>query len=374
MFFVLILTFLLPLAIHAQQPPSEPKRMALAAPAPATLPKRIDLETIFGTIAVTEPVLIELLNHKCMTRIKDIDQHGVLTYFENYPTFNRYDHCIGVFGLLHKFNCPLTEQIAGLLHDASHTVFSHLADHFFKTGNMDAYQDGIHDWFLEKMGLETVLKKYGYAIADIMPEQEHFTGLEQDLPFMCADRIEYNLHTGLAFGRITQDELKTIVGDLRFEDGTWFFVNQASARKLADLSLYFTENFWSAPVNTVLQYWLVSALRQAVARELVSFDQIHFGIDKTVLDILDASTDKHIQEMLTKCRNAAQYYEVVSGTTPYDLVDYPKCRGINVLVKNTSGELVHLAELDQKFKDEYNRVKRFTQRGNKIRFLKPTTA
>lgn len=371
----LVFAVLTTFCLRATGPVDEPIRsIALATPAAKTsqtLPTQLNLETILGTIKITEPVLIELLNHKCMKRLHGIDHHGVITYFGGYNAITRYEHCVGVFALLHKFNCPLTEQIAGLLHDASHTVFSHLADHFFKTGNIDAYQDGIHYWFLEKMGLDIVLKKHGYTIEDIMPEQEHFTGLEQDLPFMCADRIEYNLHVGLALNKVTQEEVNTIVGDLRFEDGTWFFVNQKSARKLADLSLYFTEHVWGGHLNTALQYWMVSALRQAVARNLISFDDIHFGTDQQILTTLDKSTDPHITEMLKKCRNAQEHYTLVRGTTSYDIADYPKFRGINVLVKDDVGKLTHLTELDQDFKNEYLRVKRFTQRGNKILFSKP---
>ena len=110
------------------------------------LPASMTLETIFGTVEVTDAVVIELLHHPAMTRLKGVDQHGPPTYWMGTPTFDRYTHSVGVYVLLKKFGAPLVEQIAGLLHDASHTIFSHLADRLFKTGNQLAYQDRIHEW------------------------------------------------------------------------------------------------------------------------------------------------------------------------------------------------------------------------------------
>jgi HD superfamily phosphohydrolase len=88
------------------------------------------VDTIFGKIDEQNPVAIKLLNHDVVQRLKHIDQSGPLIYISNeYPAYSRYDHSLGVYALLKRYNVSTEEQIAGLMHDTSHTVFSHLADY-----------------------------------------------------------------------------------------------------------------------------------------------------------------------------------------------------------------------------------------------------
>jgi len=92
-------------------------------------------DRIFGKISITEPVLIELIKSKPLQRLKAIDQSG---YYE--PWFpgtkhSRFEHSVGVCWLLKKYGAPIEEQIAGLIHDVSHTAFSHTSDYIFDTGS-----------------------------------------------------------------------------------------------------------------------------------------------------------------------------------------------------------------------------------------------
>ena len=189
-----------------------------------TLPAEVALETIFGAQVVSEPVLVELLHHPAMERLKSVDQHGPSTYYLNHPTFSRYTHSVGVFMLLRRFGASLKEQVAGLLHDVSHTAFSHLADRFYKTGNDVACQDYIHEWYLNKSGLTAILKKHNISVAEIMPDE--CKKIKAPAPsLMGADRIEYSLRTGLVYGRLTQEEVTAIVDNLQLDGDDWSFTS-----------------------------------------------------------------------------------------------------------------------------------------------------
>ncbi len=69
----------------------------------------------------------------------------------------------------------LDEQIAGLLHDVSHTVFSHVGDFVFNfESKKDAYQDSCHEWFLKKYGIEEILSKHGFTVDQVLHKSGKF--------------------------------------------------------------------------------------------------------------------------------------------------------------------------------------------------------
>jgi len=339
---------------------------------PSPLPEEITVNTIFGELTITEPVLIELLQHPVVQRMKEIDQHGPPTYFLNEPTFSRYDHCLGVFALLRMYKRPLEEQVAGLLHDASHTCFSHLADHLFKTGNQHSYQDIIHAWYLRKMEVDKVLERYGLSIEEIDPDQPQYAALEQKHPRLCANRIQYILNGGLVLKHLTTDDLATILDALHFEENKWYFTSQAAARKLADVSVYCTQHVWSTPAGLAWRHWLCSALRQAIAIDLLTSDDIHFGVDRDLLKRLNSSDDKHIKEMMEKCYNAEKHFSPALDATAYDLIDIPKIRAVDPMVQ-LDGEArpISLMERDEEYRAHVEELRGRLSGGIRIKFVAP---
>lgn len=109
-------------------------------------------DRICGTIEINEPVVLDLIESQSMQRMKGVDQHGYLEPYFPGTAYSRFEHSLGVFILLKKFGAPLLEQIAGLLHDVSHTVFSHVADYVFGNGSGEKqnFQDTCFDEFIEK--------------------------------------------------------------------------------------------------------------------------------------------------------------------------------------------------------------------------------
>ena len=130
-------------------------------------------------------------------RLKHINQYGIIQLVDsgghNNESYTRYDHSLGVFYLLNYFGASFKEQISGLLHDVSHTAFSHVSDYFFSTdsaGNRH-YHDSLFTAFLQKHGIAQILKAYDLTPEDVASENPHFTMLERELPDLCADRLDY---------------------------------------------------------------------------------------------------------------------------------------------------------------------------------------
>jgi uncharacterized protein len=325
--------------------------------------------TIFGEIIIKDKVIADLIESPVMQRLHHIDQSGTPHYFtQHIPSFTRYDHSIGVYALLHKVGAPLNEQIAGLLHDASHSVFSHTGDWVVGNGApIESSQDDRHNWYLNQMKVDETIHPYNISLQQILHKGNGYNALEQDLPDMCADRIEYNLHTALIFGLLSKEEVKKIANDVRFENGKWFFTDVKLAKKFAQLSIYFTQYFWGSPFNQTINHWSGQMMKRAFEVGAVHQDEFHFGTDQEVVAKLKASDDPVIKDLLNKCQNFQDHYEVVDSG-PHDMDTKPKFRGIDPLVK-VKGKLVRLTSIDDDYNREYNRVKSFVKTGIKIRLF-----
>ncbi len=308
--------------------------------------------TILGSLILDEPVLIDLINSEAMQRLKLIHQYGVAHYPNKNIAYSRYQHSLGVLHILKVVGCSLQEQIAGLLHDVSHTVFSHVADVLFAhKSSVNSYQDDIHEWYISKTDIPAILSKYGFCVKDILHKSGTFKALEQDLPDLCADRLEYLLNGAFLEQLLTAQQVQDIFASLCFNNQTWYFSSLEQARKLADISLHLTEFRFASAWNIASYYWAAQALRLALDSQLLTLDDIHFSSDDAVWNKLAAVHIDNIDLLLKKIENSMQYCALSDAST-FDLYVKPKLRGIDPLVMVDS-QLVRLSVLDQDFYNKF---------------------
>lgn len=328
------------------------------------------IATVFGDIQEENPAILDLINSQAMQRLKQIDQSGPPAYFvKDYPKFSRYDHSLGVYALLKRYNTPLKEQIAGLTHDASHTAFSHLADIIFQSGKnrTESYQDTIHPWFLKQMHIDDILASYNLSIDDISPKNPEFTALEQEFPDMNADRIEYNLHTALVFQDLTNDEVTDILAALRFDHGKWYFTNPMLAKKFAKLSTYYNKSIWGSAHNNALYAVTGATLKYALQQQIITNDELHFGNDGQILKALSASKDPYLRTLLRIIDNIDNHYEIATDNKP-DIFVPVKMRGIDPLVA-VDGKLQRLSDIYLDYKNELIATRKYASQGVAIKFI-----
>ncbi|MBY0353780.1 HD domain-containing protein [Candidatus Babeliales bacterium] len=328
-----------------------------------------DVQTPYGTFTVNEPVILEILESPVMQRIKKVNQFGVPQIVKGMKQYSRYDHCLGVWALLRRFGAGVEEQIAGLLHDASHTVFSHVADFMFNTeGSKDSYQDTIHEWYLTQGTIPAILAKHGMNLNDIMHKSGAHVALEQCLPDLCADRIEYNLREGVLLGIIDEHDVQVILNDLAFNDGHWFFNTPKIARLFSRIPLYLTQHSWGGPENFLINTWTVQALQRAMDIGLLTKDDFHFSTDDVVWDKLVHADDSVIKRAVRKIRTYKTSYEVSSKEDGYDYLISSKFRGVNPLVKDHDG-FKRLTEIDKTYAHEYAQVRQVMAQGWAIKLV-----
>lgn len=322
----------------------------------------LSVPTIFGPMLIEEPVLKDLIASKAMQRLKKIHQFGVSHYVQTPYDFTRYDHSVGVLYLVRFAQAPLAEQIAGLLHDVSHTIFSHVGDVVFAHKDASSYQDDIHEWYLNNTDIPEVLARHGFSVQQILHKNKEFTALERDLPELCADRLEYILHEAVLSKLITQEQLRHVMRGLHFANGTWYCTDADAARHIGRISLHLTEFHFAAPWNVISYQWAGDMLRYALEHSIISREEMHFSSDDIIWHRLVQHTDSHIKQCMKKIMSCTHEYTAVDPQHPGAVHVRTKFRGVNPLVQ-IDGALMRLTEIDAEFKKEFERVKALMNQG-----------
>src|SRR5262249_7497130 len=113
-------------------------------------------------------------------------------------TVTRREHSLGVYLLLRRLGASRREQVAGLLHDISHTAFSHAVDFVVDSDEQD-HHERLKPAFLNRPDLASALNRMGVQAEDFY-DDSIYPILERPLPWLCADRLDYFLRDSLACG------------------------------------------------------------------------------------------------------------------------------------------------------------------------------
>ncbi len=325
----------------------------------------IEIATIHGNLTVRNPLVIELINSPAMQRLKKISQYGPVDHVLKHKiSYNRFDHSVGVFYILWKHGASQIEQIAGLLHDISHTAFSHATDHLFMGAlTRGAYQDTIHEQFLENHGIGDILAKYGLSVSDVSPKNAHFRALEQPAPSLCADRIEYNIYSAYMDNLLPENDIQKIHADLHFDGHNWFFETIDSAKKFALIPLHEMLYMWGSPCIILVEQWLTKILQRALHLKMIAKEDIFFNCtDGELWQHLTSSSDLEIQQLIYKIMHYRKFFSWRQGHEHDAIALKTKFSGVDPLVK-TSNRLVQLTIVHAEFREEYERIKNLMHTG-----------
>ena len=167
-------------------------------------------DLLYGTWNIPDGVA-RIIGGPTFQRLRRVSQSGASKYAHAFKTVTRFEHSMGVYLLLCHLGATERERVAGLLHDISHTAFSHVIDIVFFSEEQD-FHEQIKDQFLARPDLKYALANLGYRVEDVSDE-DSFTILEQPLPALCADRLDYFLRdleflfynpTRIEFGKARQ--------------------------------------------------------------------------------------------------------------------------------------------------------------------------
>lgn len=161
-------------------------------------------------------VFAALLETDALKRLGGIHQSGAIFLVNPDICHSRLEHAIGVAMLIKKLGGSVLEQIAGLLHDVSHTAFSHVGDYVFDYVEED-YHEKVFAEVIYSSQIPDVLLKYGFNVSEII--HGTFSILEQPMPLLCADRLDYTLRDGIHGGIISRQRAKQFLNSVVLSNG-----------------------------------------------------------------------------------------------------------------------------------------------------------
>jgi len=310
----------------------------------------LDLDdVIYGREEIMEDVLIDLINSVLVQRLKKISQYGIPDEYYHKKNYSRYEHSLGVMILLRRLGADIEEQIAGLLHDVSHTCFSHVVDWVVGDPTKEDYQDNNHSNIIENSEIPSILRKHDFDCKKIL-EIGRFRLLEKEIPSLCADRIDYSLREMIMDGK--KEVVEELVKSLVNMDGQIVFNSKICGEKFAREYGEMQNEHWAGKEARTRYYILSNILKKALKNNIIELDDFN-KTDFEVIEKLKNSLNVEILNDLNLLKNGLIIEEVSYG----GFVIKKKFRYVDPEVLN-EGRILRLSEIFEDYKNVLNEEKR----------------
>lgn len=258
-------------------------------------------DRVYGQWDIADPLAFSLIRLPEFQRLYGVGQYGSYWFGLPEADTNRAEHSLGVYFLLRHFQRPQEEQIAGLVHDASHTVFSHVIDYVRGDSINQETQDESHAEMLARSGFNNVLSSGGFDCGKIA-YLESYPVLDRDLPDLCADRLDYILRDSVCYGEITPEEARGVLSHIVLVGDVLAVDDADVARFLVRHSVMMTKQHWGPPFGCFIFERTAEALKRATALSVLNHGDL-YTTDRVVWEKMKSTGDAEILAALSDVEN-----------------------------------------------------------------------
>ncbi|KAA0786719.1 HD domain-containing protein [Bacillus wiedmannii] len=300
-------------------------------------------DVLYGEFEVDQ-VLEELILSKSVQRLKGIHQNGASYLINEKWNVTRFDHSVGVMLLVKKLGGSVEEQIAGLLHDVSHTAFSHVIDYVFDNIN-ESYHEEIFSSVVKNSEIPAILSKYGYNYEEILLDDSKWTLLERSAPELCADRVDYTLRDMYTYGYTSLEEVHRFLEDVIAVDGKMVLQSIEVAEWFTEMYYKEVIDFFMKPMNIYGNDMLAKTLKLALHKKVIHAEDFLLK-DEELISKLQQCSEPEVHALLSKVHPNVIVKE---DRNDYDLYQKNKVRLIDPPFLR-EGEVVRSSVVSEKIK------------------------
>jgi len=278
---------------------------------------------------------LSLISLPAFERLYHIGQYGSYWFGIPEADTNRAEHSLGVYYLLRHFGASREEQIAGLLHDISHTVFSHVIDYVWANDSQgQTSQDKSHAAIIAQEPVKGMLERFGFDCR-VIGDLERHKLLDRELPDLCADRLDYFLRDSVCYKEITPEEAMGILKKLDLANSTIAVIDADVARFLVKHSIMMTWKHWGPAWGCFMFERTAEAIRLAFQEGLITKADF-FSTDKEIWQKIKQSANPKILKAVSDVENIRQI-KLCLDEKDYDYHLYSKFRVMDPLVLTSAG-------------------------------------
>lgn len=307
-------------------------------------------DVLYGKENITSKVIIELINSSPLQRLKGISQLGLPSRYYFISIGSRYVHSLGVMIILKRLGASEKEQIAGLLHDVSHTAFSHIVDWVVGSFGKDDFQDRNHLEILKKSDINNILTKYGYDVEEIANLLD-FSLLDKKIPDLCADRFDYALR------EFPSNVVKPILDSVKNFDNKMVFDNEDAAYMFSTNFLQRQKLNWGSYEGSMRYKLFAEIIKRAIEIKIIEFNDL-WKDDEYILQKLEESNDLKIRNIFEILNHSS----LPEFNCKKEKVN-KKLRYVDPEIITNNGKLVRLSALRKDFFDELENLKKDSAEG-----------
>jgi uncharacterized protein len=318
-------------------------------------------DPVYGEVEINDPVILDLLESSAMRRLKGVLQSGISGLIGLRTATTRFDHSLGTMILVRKLGGQLEEQAAALLHDVSHPAFSHVIDYVYGQHDSQNFHEQHKAWWVEQSDLPHILNVHGLDWRVIIDE-ERFPLLEQPLPRLCADRLDYFFRDSLFVGINTAEEIRSKIERLMTWKGRIVAADPDTARWLGYRFIQTDESCWSNLREVGLYELTARAIQRGLETGAIRERDL-WTTDREVWAKLSGSADSELRKRLSLVSMETKF--TIDESTPTFRLR-PKVRSIDPEVI-LDGRILPLSKLDPQFDQARKKYLRQKQGNGRLR-------
>jgi uncharacterized protein len=250
----------------------------------------------YENVVIHESLLTELLQSKALQRLKHVAMGGITSTLGVLETPSRFKHSVGVMCLVRSLGGSLQEQAAALLHDVSHTAFSHVIDLVFEDTSRGSFHDDRKEDYVHESDIPQICERHGFDWTTLVDERR-WSLLDQPAPRLCADRIDYTFRDAMSLKLFSVEAINDLVRHCVVAQDRIAFDELASARQFGMLYLDCDRLYWSSDKQIALYGLTAQVVRRAISLGLVNSSDL-WTSDQKLLEILRSTADPEIGQDL----------------------------------------------------------------------------